>query len=343
MQPLRTLATALIVVLAGAIVASPQAIATTTPDTTCSETSLPVSLGLLPETVHGQLCLPAGDTPRTVQLLVHGGTYNSQYWDLPYDSGSYSYQRDMAANGLATFAVDLLGSGRSSQPLSALVTGTSQASVVHQIVGKLCAGAVSGLRFDRVVLVGHSMGSGVAVLEAATYHDVDGVILTGMSHSMNLLALTNIFVQGVRPALLDPELSQRGGDPGYVTTMPGTRGLFHDPGVVDPGVLAADEATKDQVPATVVPDLLTLAFVSPLSRAITVPVLIANGDRDGLFCAFTCSSEESFLAAENPYFSPDAHLEVRLVPQAGHAVALAISAPDYRADVRDWLSMHFAG
>lgn len=307
----------------------------------CTDTNIPAAIGLVGQTVHGRLCRPVGVTPRAVQLLVHGGTYSSLYWDLPYADGRYSYQRDMARRGHTTFAIDLPGSGTSSQPLSALITGTGQASVVHQIVGKLRAGKVLGLTFTKVVLVGHSMGSGIAALEAATYRDVDGVVLTGMTHSMDPLMLTAVFVDGVRPALLDPVLSRRGSDPGYVTTMPGTRRLFHDPGSYEAGALQADEVTKDQVAATVVPDLLTLAFMSSLTRNINVPVLMANGDRDTLFCAFHCSSENDLLNAEAPYFSSAAQLDVFLLPGAGHSLALATGAPRYRSAVDEWVRLRF--
>jgi pimeloyl-ACP methyl ester carboxylesterase len=310
-------------------------------DQRCTETDLPVTLDLLPQKVHGKLCLPASGIPKTVQLLVHGGTYNRLYWDLPNVPTRYSYQQDMADHGLATFAIDALGSGASSQPLSALITGTGLASTVHQVIGALRAGRVGGTRFARVVLIGHSMGSGIVAVEAATYHDVDGVVLTGFSHSMDLLALTAVFVDGVRPAALDPVLSERNSDPGYVTTMPGTRRLFHDPGLVDDDVLAADEATKDQVAATVVPDLLTLAFTSPLTRSVNVPVLIANGARDTLFCAFRCASPEDLRTAEAPFFTSE--LAVFLLPQSGHSLGLAHDAPDYRTAVRDWLTARFPG
>lgn len=336
MRPRKVLATSLIGLLVTAfLVVSPASAVTVS----CTDTNLQAMLGLVPQTVRGRLCRPAGATPDTVQLLVHGGTYNRQYWDLPY--GSYSYQRDMAQRGRATFAIDLPGSGASSQPLSALITGTGLAAVVHQVVGKLRAGQVLGLAFPKIVLVGHSMGSGIAIVEAATYRDVDGVVLTGMTHSMDPLTLAAIFVDGVRPAILDPVLSGRGSDPGYVTTMPGTRRLFHDPGSYEPGVLTADEATKDQVAATVVPDLVALAFLGPLSRQIDVPVLMANGDRDTLFCAFHCSSESALLNAEAPYFSLAAQLEVFLLPQAGHSLALASGAPAYRAAVAEWLDTRF--
>ncbi|TCO46533.1 alpha/beta hydrolase [Actinocrispum wychmicini] len=335
MRPRRTLARIAITIL---VLSAGVTSASADTQVRCSETDVPVTYGLLLHgTVHGQLCVPP-TTTNTVQLLVHGGTYNRYYWDIPYNNGSYSYQRDMAANGVATFAVDALGSGRSTQPLSELITGTTEASAMHQVIQALRAGAVGGSQFSRVVIVGHSMGSGVTVLEATGYHDVDGVVLTGMTHSMDLLALTGVFVDGVRPALLDPVLSQRSSDPGYVTTMPGTRQVFHNPGLVEPGVLAADETTKDQVAATVVPDLLTLAFESPLSRSINVPVLIANGASDGLFCAFVCASEDTLRAAESPYFT--APLEVHLTPQAGHAVALSTNAADHREAIRAWMDEH---
>ncbi|MBP2323976.1 pimeloyl-ACP methyl ester carboxylesterase [Kibdelosporangium banguiense] len=319
----------------------PAATATTADTGTvrCSTVSVPVMLTLLPQTVRGQLCLPADHTPRTVQLLVHGGTYNRTYWDIGDER--YSYQRDMAAAGFATFAIDCLGSGQSSQPLSTLLTGTTQAAVVSQVVTKLRSGAVSGTTFDKVILVGHSMGSGIVVVTAATFHGVDGVILTGMTHSMDLLRLTGIFVDGVRPAILDPRLSQRGSDPGYVTTMPGTRGVFHDPGDVTQAIVNADEAVKDQVPATVVPDLISLAFAGPLSAGINVPVLIANGTDDTLFCAFACAGESELRTAEAPYFSPAAQLTVHLTPHAGHSVALSEHAAQHRTAIRNWMSERF--
>lgn len=333
MRPFRLLAIMFAAVLVGSLASSPEAAGQ---QAQCTETDLSVSLALLlPQKVHATFCQPAGTIPKTVQLLVHGGTYNRLYWDLP-GMPAYSYQRDLAERGMATIAIDCPGSGDSSQPLSALITGTGLASVVHQVIGQLRSGRATGTAFDRVVLVGHSMGSGVVALEASTYRDVDAVVLTGFSHSMNVLGLTGIFVDGVRPALLDPTLSRRLPDPGYVTTIPGTRHLFHDPGRVAPDVLAADEATKDQVAATVVPDLLTLAFLSPATRSINVPVLIADGQVDTLFCAFHCATPQDLTDAESAYFTSP--LTVFLLPGAGHSLGLAVNAPDFRAAVHDWIA-----
>ncbi|WP_433259841.1 alpha/beta hydrolase [Actinosynnema sp. CS-041913] len=336
MRPLRALAASLLLT---ATLTAPVARASAA----CQDATLPVSTGLHIHQVRGTLCLPAGATPGTVQVLAHGATYNRLYWNLPHDRGRYSYQRDMAGRGAATFAFDSVGSGDSSRPPSALLTGVGQAAVLHQVVDHLRNGRVPGHSFDRVVLVGHSMGSGLAVLEAATYRDVDGVVLTGYSHSVSYPMFARLFIEGIRPAVLDPMLARRGTDPGYLTTMPSTRHLFHDPGQVEPDVLAADEATKDQVPATVVPDLYTLAFVSPLSRRIDVPVLLVNGAEDAIFCATLCESPEQLLDAEQLYFDGDTPVEAFLLPDAGHTLGYAPNAAEYRSAVHKWITARFGG
>ncbi|MGH8922234.1 MAG: alpha/beta hydrolase, partial [Actinomycetes bacterium] len=145
--------------LAGAL-AAPHAAAAS--PVSCAEVDLPVSVPSSHETVHGQLCRPIGDAPTTVQLLIPGGTYNRVYWDFPYQPERYSYQRDMAGHGYATFAVDQLGTGQSTKPPSAILLSSVEAAAIHQVVGHLRAGRVGEVRFDRVVLVGHSLGSGVA-------------------------------------------------------------------------------------------------------------------------------------------------------------------------------------
>src|ERR1041384_638084 len=168
MRSPRTFATSLFTscVVVSALLVTPTSAAAAAPR--CSTTTVPVTaVPLLVMTVQGQLCLPADSSPTTIQLLLHGATYNRTYWDLPYQPERYSYQRDMAAHGMATFAVDELGVGGSSRPLSLLLTGVAQASAIHQVVGHLRAGHVGGTPYSKVVLVGHSAGAAISVVEAA--------------------------------------------------------------------------------------------------------------------------------------------------------------------------------
>ncbi|MGH3896676.1 MAG: alpha/beta hydrolase, partial [Pseudonocardiaceae bacterium] len=289
--------------------------------------------------------IPTTGAPTTVQLLIPGGTYNSVYWDFPYQPDRYSYQRDMAGHGYATFAVDQLGTGQSTKPPSAILLSSVEAAAIHQVVGHLRAGRVGGVRFDRVILVGHSLGSGVATLEAATYHDVDGVILTSATHQQPPVELAKIFTMRVHPVTLDPRLSKNGSDSGYITTRPGQREpVTYSPRNADPQVIATDEATKDQASLAAVAIGEVLGLLGPTSRLVDVPVLLAIGEKDVVFCGFLardCSSAEALRKGEAPYFSPAAELSTYVLPEAGHAMALHKNASEYREATRSWLRERF--
>jgi len=102
------------------------------------------------------------------------------------------------------------------------------------------------------LLVGHSPGSGVAALEAATYHDGDGVILTGATHLPSAPVVAATLTIYLHLVTLDPQLRKNGSDPGYLTTRPGQREpLFYVTRNADPQVIATDEAprTKRRSPA----------------------------------------------------------------------------------------------
>ncbi|MDQ3786739.1 MAG: alpha/beta hydrolase, partial [Actinomycetota bacterium] len=207
--------------------------------TTCEDVRVPVRTGLTTQSMYGRLCVPQGAT--TLQVLVPGGTYTGVYWDIGYRPEALSYRRAMNEAGIATVAVDRLGSGRSSRPLSALVTASTQADAVHAVVQTFRA------RFDKVVLVGHSIGSATATIEAATYRDVDGVVITGLTHHVNVPGAVPVFTTLI-PAALDPKLTSYGLDLGYLTTTAGSRyGSFHTPGDTEPGAVDFDETTKDVV------------------------------------------------------------------------------------------------
>ncbi|MGH3684815.1 MAG: alpha/beta hydrolase [Pseudonocardiaceae bacterium] len=346
MRLLPTLTCSLLVyfsLLAGGL-AVPQAAAASL--VSCSEIDLPVSVPTPRETVHGQLCMPAGSAPTTVQLLVHGGLYHRRYWDLPYQPERYSYQRDMARHGYVTFAVDRLGTGQSTKPPSAVLVDGVEAESIHQVVGHLRAGRVGGVRFNRVVLVGHSVGSGVTTLEAATYHDVDGVILTAITHLPSALELTKGLALYVYPVTRDPQLRKNGSDPGYVTSRPGGREpLFYATRNADPQVIATDEATKDQASVFGLGTVAVFGVLSPASRSIDVPVLLAVGKNDILFCGFLasdCSSAEALWKQEAPYFSPAAKLSTYVLLDSGHSIALHKNADEYREATRTWLRTRFA-
>lgn len=306
----------------------------------CERLTFPVALVEgQPATYHvaGWLCGRGSIRHRTIQVLIHGATYGHVYWDFPYEPEHYSYVRALTAAGYATLAIDRIGVGESDHPPALDVTIKSNAYVVHQIIQTLRSGTLNVPSFgnvtgSRVMTVGHSMGSVTAIREAATYHDVDGVILTGYLHNVGpgLAEITaNLF-----PASLDPHFAGRNIPANYLTTLAGTRGAsyFYHAATTDPAVVAADEATKETATIGEFSDFYASAALSP---QIDVPVLSVVGDLDRNFCVPSCS-EAGLLEAEEQFFSPDTHLRVVQIPRASHNINLHEQAPLWYAAAALW-------
>lgn len=172
-QAFRRLCAALLLTAAALAVPTPAQADTVT----CQDLYVPVALGQM----HGRLCAPS--QAQTVVVLIPGGTYNASYWDIAYTPELRSFRLAMNQAGVATLAVDRMGTGSSSKPLSALLSATVQANAVHQVIQSIRA------RFTKVIVGGHSIGSAMAMIEAGTFHDVDGVLVTDMTHRMNYVTV----------------------------------------------------------------------------------------------------------------------------------------------------------
>jgi pimeloyl-ACP methyl ester carboxylesterase len=299
---------------------------------TCEDVRVPVGVLGTSQSMYGRLCTPTGAT--TVQVLIPGGTYNSSYWDIGYEPETRSYRLAMNRAGYATLAVDRLGTGRSSKPLSATVTATAQANAVHQVIKTLKP------RFSKVIVGGHSIGSAMALIEAGLHHDVDGVLVTGLTHRMNFVTVVPVLANMI-PAPLDQKFFLRTLDVGYLTTSPDTRHrAFHTPGPYVPGAIAWDESNKDVFAATEAVDTILLTnVVIPFTRLIDVPVMMVVGN-DTHFCGqplgSDCSSAEALRRSEEPYFQERAELSTFVLNGYGHSINYAPNAPDYHNAVINW-------
>jgi pimeloyl-ACP methyl ester carboxylesterase len=195
--------------------------------------------------------------------------------------------------------------------------------------------------------VGHSFGAMLAWTEVSRYHDVDGVIATGALHKVSPSFVQNALANASMPANLDAHFATLELDPGYLTTIPGTRGnLLYFAPTTDPRVVAVDEANKDTVTLAELATGLPLIQAPPPntapSRGINVPVLNVIGQRDADFCAadgVDCSSVESVQRAEAAYYSPEAQLQIVVIPATGHALNLHRTAPLWYAVALAW-SLH---
>ncbi len=332
-----------------ALIFVPRAARATTNTGTCQSFNVPVNLSVeqpLKYTIYGELCNPMTGASHTVQLLIPGATYGHVYWDFPYEPQMYSYVRALNAAGYSTFNIDRIGTGQSSHPDLSLIEVTMDvdAYVMHEIVQDLRSGFIGNQQFARVLVVGHSLGSAAVWIEAGTYHDVDGVIITGLTHHLNTTKLAGI-LSSFYPAALDPRFSGAGYGTEYLTTEPGTRAsdFYYQPDA-DPGVIATDEATKETTPdgeATTFAPVL----VDGISAQITVPVLLVVGQQDSIVCgllATNCSNAATVWQAEQPYYSPQARLQVAVIPNAGHDLNLHEAASLWFEAAKAWSYQNIA-
>jgi pimeloyl-ACP methyl ester carboxylesterase len=310
----------------------------------CQTVDIPVALAAGDPAnlqVSGEYCVPFVPTS-TIDVLVPGTTYNHMYWDWPVDPATYSYVDHTLLAGRATLAIDRLGTGASSHPASTEITDTVSAYAVHQVI----QWARQQLGYSRVDLIGHSLGSIIASIVAGTYPgDVTRLVLTG---DLNVDTSDHIAAQAdFYPASQDPQFSGDGYDPGYLTTIPGTRaGLYYYNG--DPSVIAYDEAHKDVVSSTefgtgiAVPNMPP-GPANPEDR-ITAPVLLIVGQEDFLLCEGTgapdCADLTALRQLEQPYYADAASLTALSVPDTGHDLALNKTAGISFALIDAWLVTH---
>lgn len=283
--------------------------------------------------IDGKLCRPQGQQPRTVQLLVHGATYTKAVWDWPQNPATYSYVQDAVGAGYATFSVDRMGHGVSTHPPSADVSIPNGATALHGIVTQLRSGIIAGWAFSKVIWVGHSLGAVLAYDYGGRYDDVTAYLMIGSVHFLKQSWL-NLIIASLAPT---------GPDPGYLTTVPGSRSsLFYHAPTADPAVIAQDEAMKDTITGTEVNTALPLVTgVSSQSptQGIDVPVMIAMGQYDNLVCGgpdgMTCTPT-ALLNLEQPFFASAPSITVMVVGNTGHMLSQHPSAPGSHALMIAW-------
>ncbi|MEU9046850.1 MULTISPECIES: alpha/beta hydrolase [unclassified Kitasatospora] len=306
----------------------------------CQATTVDVPLGSGTGRLWGELCRPAGSSPSTVVTMVHGATYNHNYWDFPYEPDTYSFSRMLNRAGYATFVVDRLGTGNSTVPPSSQLTLAVEAGHIHKVVQDLRAGRIGGTGFHKVVLAGYSLGSAVSEIEASTYHDVDALLVTALGHYNNPAGTQAIIANGQDPNT-DPVTGGRYPyDAGYATTRPGSRAtVFYADQPMDPGVLLMDELTKD---VDVFMEASDPLITDPsVSKAINVPVMFALGDHDPLMCGAgyeDCTSAAALRAQEAPFWSSAPSFDVLLLPNAGHGLNLAPNTGVLHTAAAAWLN-----
>lgn len=308
----------------------------------CRTKTLPVSLPDGAEAhLTGLLCQPTWSRPAAVQLLVHGATYNSSYWSWPVDPSGHSYTWQALRRGYATFAIDKLGAGRSSAPLSTSVSFTAQALAVHQAIQALRSGTL-GHRYRAVVVVAHSFGSAESFAEQSTWHDADALVATGSGHALSKVTAGQTVTDfGPGADLVPLRFGDR--DPGYITTttkQARREVLYND--VTPDSMVNYDHRTRDVFSSSEVstrpPDL------SALTKSINEPVLLLNGSLDSHYCSGVtpqydlddCSSPSGLYGSEHENFGRC--FAASVVLGSGHDLTTEAQARSAASITLDWVA-----
>lgn len=325
-----------VALLCGTLTAAPAAGAA---DVTCSEHRVPISLGAVgTHMVSGTLCGPSsGVGSDTVQILVPGSTYDHTYWDFPISG--YSYARYAAQHGQTTFALDRFNTGNSDRLPSAVVTVLADAATVHQVAGKLRRGEIGGKKFRKVITVGHSLGSIIVLQEAAQYRDVDGLMLTGFTHTPSVKFMADLATGKVlQPApMVSPDLADQPlGD--FGANCASRERNFYAPGNYDPAVVAEDCRHGTVITAG---ELATfpLPTFGPHSELVTAPVMLAMGTKDTVFfCGLKpCHDMATLRAAERHRFPQAESIDFFLLPNGGHDLNLALNRTEFFQAAVEWV------
>lgn len=304
--------------------------------------NVPIQLDDQQGAIRGTLSIPHGATD--IQILVHGATYNRQFWDLPYQPDTYSYVHQANNYGFATLAIDRIGVGQSWRPSAHKVTLDTNIDAMQQVIQAVNSGTL-GYTFRRVFVVGHSFGAIVANATIGRYGGVDGYVALGSANWMNAVNLvTRTFRYMPFPAVLDHHMRRYGAKLGDVTSRSDARPhMFYNTAHTDEQVINTDEQYLRDVDS--IGTFLSL-FIPPYflrrdMRQVSVPVLAINGSEDLVFSGGRITdrtTETGFNKSMHKQYPQSPHLETILATSSGHNVTLERDASTLITYIHDFLN-----
>ncbi len=283
-----------------------------------NRTAVPCGADRASYTLSGRL-VGSGDAPAgRINVLVHDITAGGWFWHLR-EHPAYDYATQLAMRGETSLVLDRLGYDDSPLPDGRKTCLGAQADMLHQVVGQLRAQG-----YDEVVLHGHSVGAAIAELEAATFSDVDGLVVMSWSDS-------GATPHAIREAVLQHAACLTGR-----TTAPYGRTArdFRELLFVTAPVEVVETATRlrNEDPCGDAVSLAQLVVVNNVAtHLIDVPVLLLFAGKDAL-------NRPDARWLQPLAYGLGARVTTRVVPGAGSALPLEQSAATTREHVLTWLS-----
>lgn len=256
-----------------------------------------------------------GQAQRTLLIAIHGASDTHTVFDF---SPGFRAACRWAQAGLAVLTVDRVGYGASSHPDGDSLDFLTSAGYVHELVQAVRGGALGWVP-DHVILLGPSAGADIIMVEAGTYHDVDGLVVS--FNSANL-----------QPALYAVDVNAWFAQGPYFDFGVDFRtDFFYAQPWAPRWIIALDNATRALVPRAEIQSALASAS-APYRALIDVPVLLMQAELDHIFIP----EDDSAL------FSAAPSVEFKLLSRTGHKAFLHPTAKHTAvATVSDWVAAHF--
>ncbi|UPK98136.1 hypothetical protein LCI18_009071 [Fusarium solani-melongenae] len=256
-------------------------------------------------TFNGIYCTPRSSkrSRNTLQVLVHGLTYNKSMWSGLGYSSLYDWQKFANSRGYYTLAIDRLGHGENFDSYDPLA--------LHVLLRSARNGLLDGVgKFNRIAFIGHY--SSTAMIPP-------NLIPNFQSAATIFRLFKNTPV-------------------GYLTvSSEKARTEAFYGGKFDRSLAQYDFKVEDTVSLG---EYLTPG-VQPVSTSYKGHVLVVSRDRDSIFCTAGSDTCAEILNKTGQDIFPKAEYDSFVAPDTGHCLTLHYSAPKVFKIVHDWLDNVF--
>lgn len=273
---------------------------------------------------------------RAVTLYLHGLGYGAFFWRFP-GLPTYDYALEQARRGDVSVVVDRLGYDGSSHPPGEATCLGAQADMAHQVIGQLrggkyTAGGGDAPAFARVALAGHSIGGGIAEIEAASYDDADALVVIAFAdQGSSPMAVSEASRTG-QACAAGGEPAEPGEPSGYAyfgrSPEDFQAAMFHN---AEPAAVERATALRNRDPCgdtnSIPPAVLT---ARERLADVDVPVLIVCAENDALFPPEGCQNHGGL-------FTGSSDVTTTLLEDTGHGVTLERTRERLRSEVSAWL------
>ncbi|KUJ07790.1 uncharacterized protein LY89DRAFT_765843 [Mollisia scopiformis] len=286
--------------------------------------------------INAQLCVPNNSTKNVLQIATHGFGFEKRYWDSELHPELYSYVEASLAAGYSILTYDRLGVGRSDKPDAYdIVQGSVQVEIIKELTLMARAGSLTTSssiqntaipKFDKIVLVGHSLGSALTLGVLTKYGNlVEGAVSTGFIIE-GVTGLVSDDAFGLEYAASnDPQrFSDRGSGYMVQATQSNAQQIFFKKGHFEQEMLEYAVSIKE---TGTVGDFVSLGLVlGQPALEFTGPLLFALGEYDYAICNGNCTGFYDLPALKSSLFPNATDLTAHVQPGSGHALTMHTNA-----------------